>query len=192
MSENQRLLNVPNVLSAYRLLAFPIICYSMYILNDRMFILLLSINLITDILDGLIARAFKLQTDFGAKLDSLADIGTYICAFTGMFVFHYDFMIENKWAFIALIIFYVVPQIISLIKFKKNASLHLYSNKITGYFQGIWIFTFFNFGNYQPYFIFMVCFAILAYTEELLCILLLKEMKSNVKTYFHLKKSLNA
>ncbi|WP_371412031.1 CDP-alcohol phosphatidyltransferase family protein [Sphingobacterium sp. HMA12] len=32
----------------------------------------------------LIARLFKLQTEFGAKLDSVADIGTYLMAFMGM------------------------------------------------------------------------------------------------------------
>jgi Phosphatidylglycerophosphate synthase len=76
--------NVPNALSAYRILALPFISYALLTADKDLFILLLSINLISDILDGLIARLFNLQTEFGAKLDSVADIGTYLMAFIGM------------------------------------------------------------------------------------------------------------
>lgn len=192
MASEQKLLNIPNVLSGYRLLALPVIFYAMFSNNDKLFIVLLSVNLITDILDGFIARRFNMQTEFGARLDSTADIGTYICAFSGMFYFHYDFIQENAVVFIVLITTYVTPYLISFIKFKRNPSLHLYSNKITGYIQGIFIFTFFNFGNYPPYFYFMIVFSIMAYLEELACILYLKELKSNVKTFYHLKQSINA
>src|SRR3546814_12982871 len=72
--------NVPNALSAYRILALPFIIHSIVTGDKQLFITLLSVNLITDILDGLIARVFRLQTELGAKLDSLADIGTYLMA----------------------------------------------------------------------------------------------------------------
>ena len=81
---NENRFNVPNALSAYRLLALPFILYALFTTDRNLFILLISVNLITDILDGLIARLFNLQTEFGAKLDSVADIGTYLMAFLGM------------------------------------------------------------------------------------------------------------
>lgn len=192
MVRDKKRWNIPNVLSAYRILAFPLICYTLFADNDRLFIILLSVNLVTDILDGFIARRFNLQTEFGARLDSIADIGTYICAFAGMFCFHFDFIAENKSAFIILISLYAIPQVIALVKFKRSPSLHLYSNKITGYIQGIFIFTFFIFGNYPPYFYFMIGFSSLAYLEELVCVLYLKELKSDVKSFYHLKQKSHA
>lgn len=192
MAREKNRWNIPNALSAYRILAFPVICYALFADNDRLFIILLSVNLVTDILDGFIARRFNMQTEFGARLDSIADIGTYICAFSGMCYFYFDFISEHRFGFILMMSLYLVPQVISLIKFKRSPSLHLYSNKITGYIQGIFIFTFFNFGNYPPYFYFMIGFSSLAYLEELVCILYLEELQSNVKTFYHLKQQNHA
>jgi len=192
MSSDQKLLNIPNVLSGYRILALPVLFYAMFSNNDKLFIILLSANLISDILDGFIARRFNMQTEFGARLDSIADIGTYICAFSGMFYFHYEFIQEHTFEFSLMMALYIIPQLISLIKFRRSPSLHLYSNKITGYIQGIFIFTFFNFGNYAPYFYFMIVFSALAYLEELICVLYLKDLRSNVKTFYHLQKQVNA
>lgn len=42
---------------------------------------LLFINLATDILDGFIARRLKWESELGARLDSLADLGSYAMAF---------------------------------------------------------------------------------------------------------------
>lgn len=91
-TQKENIWNMPNALSAYRILALPFIIYAIISGNKNLFIILLSINLITDILDGLIARAFKLQAELGARLDSLADIGTYIMAFVGMIVLEQDFV----------------------------------------------------------------------------------------------------
>lgn len=170
-------------------MALPFLIYSIYTLNEKLFIILLSINLITDILDGLIARTFKLESEFGAKLDSFSDIGTLLMAFAGMYVLHPDFVQEKKLEFIVILALYVLAQGISWIKFKRSPSLHLYSNKIVGYIQGIFIFTFFNFGYNAIYFYFMIACTVIAYLEEISCILYLKEMQSNVKTFFHLKNN---
>ena len=181
-------LNLPNLLSLYRIMAFPFIGYTIYAEHKKLFILLLSINLITDILDGFIARRFKLETELGARLDSLADIGTYIMAFSGMIFLYPEFVREHSFVFLLILILYLTPQLISLFKFKRSPSLHLYSNKITGYIQGIFIFTFFNFGYSSIYFYFMIVASCIAYLEELFCVLYLRELKSNVKTSYHLIK----
>ncbi|MDF3028381.1 MAG: putative CDP-alcohol phosphatidyltransferase [Fluviicola sp.] len=191
MGQEKNLWNVPNILSGYRILALPVLFYTLFSNNSHLFIILLSANLVSDILDGFIARRFNMQTEFGARLDSVADIGTYICAFTGMFYFHFGFIQEHVFEFSLMMAMYIIPQLISLIKFRRSASLHLYSNKITGYIQGIFIFTFFNFGNYPPYFYFMIVFSSLAYLEELVCVLYLDELRSNAKTLVHVLKSPN-
>ncbi len=80
-------LTIPNILSAYRIFTFPLILFFAINKQENLFVVFLIINLITDILDGLIARAFKIQTEFGARLDSIADIGTYILAIVGILIF---------------------------------------------------------------------------------------------------------
>src|SRR5690606_1775485 len=135
--------NVPNALSGYGVLALPFIIYAIVSENKNWFITLLSVNLITGILDGLIARAFKLQTELGARLDSLADIGTYIMAFVGMIVLEREFVQEYRFEFIVLIGLWLLPQLLALLRFGRFPSFHLWSSKAIGYIQGIFIFTFF-------------------------------------------------
>ena len=72
--------------------------------------LFFAINLITDILDGFIARRFNMETEFGARLDSLADIGTYAMAFIGMIVLESDFVGVHWMEFTFLIVLYILVQ----------------------------------------------------------------------------------
>ena len=55
--------------------------------NECLFAIFLIINLITDALEGIIARVFRMQTELGARLDAFADVGMYISAITGVLVF---------------------------------------------------------------------------------------------------------
>lgn len=173
--------NIPNILSGWRLLSFPVLIYFIFTGNRSAFILLLSINLITDILDGLIARIFKLQTNFGARLDSLADMGTYIAAFTAFIVLEWSFVSSKAVAFSVLIIMWILPQLISIIRFRKPPHFHLWSNKFAGYIQGIFIFTYFNWGNSEIYFWFMWSISILAFLEELIVAVRIPKLRSDLK-----------
>jgi len=85
--KNEKIYTIPNFLSLYRLLSFPFVMYLAVSGNERLFVIFLIVNLITDALDGIIARTFRMQTELGARLDAFADVGMYICAITGVFVF---------------------------------------------------------------------------------------------------------
>jgi CDP-diacylglycerol--glycerol-3-phosphate 3-phosphatidyltransferase len=189
MNKEEKIFNLPNALSAYRIIALPFILYSIICENKNLFITLISINLISDILDGLIARLFKLETEFGARLDSLADIGTYLMSVIGIFQLEKVFVKEQSLYFYLLIALYLAGQIICLFRFKRAPSLHLYSSKITGYLQGIFIFTYFVFGYNSVYFYFMCCFSYLSYLEEIIIVSLIPSLRSNVRSlYFMLKE----
>jgi CDP-diacylglycerol--glycerol-3-phosphate 3-phosphatidyltransferase len=151
--------------------------------------MLLCINLVTDILDGLIARTFKLETELGAKLDSYADVGSYIAAFTGMIMLENEFVVGHKYEFILLIGLWALPQLVSLIRFRRSTSFHLYSNKITGYIAGTFFFIYFVFGYYPVHFYFLLIFASLAYIEALVIVLSIPHLQSNLKSIYHFYKS---
>jgi hypothetical protein len=63
--KKENIWNLPNAISLYRLLSFPFLLYLIYAGNESLFATLLCINLASDAIDGIIARAFKLQTEFG-------------------------------------------------------------------------------------------------------------------------------
>ena len=174
-------LNIPNILSLYRLLSFPVVIIIALMHYEKVFVILLCINLITDILDGLIARVFKMQTELGAKLDSIADFGMYIQAILGIFIFKAIDFTPHIFSFSVFIGMFALCNIFSLIKFHRLPSLHLYSWKMGGYIQGIFFFVLFVFGFYKYFYFFMIFWGITSFTEHLIVQIILKKMKSNAK-----------
>ena len=181
-------LNIPNILSLYRLLSFPIVLMLALLGYEKIFVLLLCINLVTDILDGLIARAFDMQTEIGAKLDSYADTGTYILAFLGIILFKVEEFSPYVFSFSIFVGLYILCDVVSLIKFGRLPSLHLYSWKIGGNIQGSFFFVLFVFGFYPAFYYFMVTWGILEFLEHLTIQFLTKEMKSNAKGLYWVLK----
>lgn len=185
----ERFWTIPNILSLYRILIFPFILWLVLSGNERLFALFITISLISDLLDGLIARTFNMQTKIGALLDSWADLGTYILAFLAIALFKweeikpYSFMLYLFAAIMAL------SYIIVFVKFKGLIGLHTYMFKLTGYLQGAFIISLFVWGFYLvPYYICLV-WGTLACIEEMIIILILKQPQSNVKGLYWVLKN---
>ena len=174
-------LNVPNLLSFYRLISFPLVLYFAFVGQEKIFAILLIINLITDALDGLIARGFNLQTEFGAVLDSYADIGMYISAIIGMIIFKADDLAPHWISFTVFIVAFIIPKIISYYKFKTFPSLHLYFSKVVGYLQGFFFFVLFAFGFKVTFYYIVILAGIVSFIEQIIIVILATEPKSNVK-----------
>jgi CDP-diacylglycerol--glycerol-3-phosphate 3-phosphatidyltransferase len=187
--KKNRIYTIPNLLSLYRLLMFPYILYLSISGQEQLFSILLIINLITDVLDGLIARCFNLQTELGARLDSIGDFGTYIAAITGIFIFKVsDF--QPYWSSFFIFIFLLCfAHILSLIKFGRLPSLHLYSWKIGGYIQGAFFIVLFLFGFYPLFYYIMIIWGILEFCEHIIIQMIIKEMRSNAKGLYWILKN---
>lgn len=182
--------NVPNILSAYRLVSFPFVLFFALWNFENVFAVLLVINLITDALDGIIARAFKLETEFGAVLDAYADIGMYITAILGVIIFKSADMAPHFTSLAVFIVVFIIPKIISFYKFKKFPSLHLYSSKIGGYMQGIFFFSLFTFGFNSIFYYIMITWGIISFVEQIVVVSIADEPRSNVKgLYWFLTQS---
>ncbi|MEO8087252.1 MAG: CDP-alcohol phosphatidyltransferase family protein [Bacteroidota bacterium] len=182
--KQEKIFNLPNLISFYRLLTFPFILWMVYAGEEKMFAIFLCINLITDILDGLIARLFKLQTKFGAKLDSLADTGMYILAFLGIYFFKLEELQGFTWMLWLFLALLVSGNLISLIKFKKLPSLHLYSSKVGGYVQGIFFFVLFAWSYNQSLFFAAMFIGYLSLLEEIFVLLFLKKLIPDARGLF--------
>ena len=59
---------IPNVITSYRLFMAPVILYFIISGQENLFAIFLVINLLTDVIDGYIARRFKMETEIGARL----------------------------------------------------------------------------------------------------------------------------
>lgn len=185
----EKIINVPNFISLYRLLVFPVIFYMLLTGREDWYVILLCISLVSDVLDGNIARIFKLQTNFGAALDNLADICTYAMAMLGLFVFKWTEIEPHAWLLYLFLGLFLLSYIVAFARFKKIPGLHLYSAVSAGYIQSAFFFVLFVFGFYTWMYYVAVIWGIVAYTEKIFVLLKLDDIKIGVKgLYWLLKK----
>jgi cardiolipin synthase (CMP-forming) len=191
MIKNENVLTVPNFISFYRLIMFPVILVLALGGYERAFVILLVISLISDILDGSIARIFKLQTRFGAGLDNLADIGTYFLALLGIFLFRWEEIRRHAWFLYIFLAVFTLSYIVAFVRFGKIPGLHLYSAVTAGYIQGIFFFILFVWGFYPWMYYLAIGWGIIAYVEKIFVLLRLDDIKSGVKGLYWLMKAEN-
>jgi len=156
--------------------------------NEKLFSIFITINLISDILDGWIARAFKMQTRIGARLDSWADLGTYLLAFIAVYVFKWNQLQPYSFTLIIFFVIRIISYAIVIIKFRGLIGLHTYLSKFTGYIQGAFIIALFLFNFYLWLYYFALLVGILDCVEEIIIILIISTPMSNVKGLYWILK----
>lgn len=186
--KGESVLNVPNALSLYRLLMAPVVLYFALSEQETLFAIFICINLVTDMLDGFVARHFNMQTHFGAALDNLADIGTYILAVVGIYVFKWQEIEPYSWALYVFVGVLLLSYAVAFIRFRKIPGLHLYSAVSSGYAQGIFLFVLFAFGFYPGFFIAVILWGAIAYVEKIVVLLYLDDIKIGVRGIYWLLK----
>jgi CDP-diacylglycerol--glycerol-3-phosphate 3-phosphatidyltransferase len=126
-----RYVNVPNVISMVRLLAAPGLIVLAAWDMAAAFLALAILLLLTDWIDGHLARAWNQQTTFGARLDSISDATIYAFIAVGVWVLRpAEFWAERYWL-IALAASYAVSLAASFVKFGRLPSYHLRSAKVS-------------------------------------------------------------
>lgn len=186
--KGESVLNVPNLISLYRLLIFPVILYFALTGREQWYVILLCISLISDVLDGNIARIFKLQTNFGAALDNLADIFTYAMALLGLFLFKWSEIEPHAWILYLFLSVFLLSYLVSFYRFGKIPGLHLYSAVSAGYVQSIFFFVLFVFGFYPWMYYLAVGWGAIAYIEKIFILFKLDDIKIGVKGLYWLMK----
>lgn len=186
--KGENVLNVPNALSLYRLLVFPVILYMALSQRESAYVVLLCISLISDALDGNIARRFNLQTKFGAALDNLADVCTYAVAILGLFVFKWEDIEPHAWLLYLFFAVFVLSYIVAFARFQKMPGLHLYGGVSAGYIQSVFFFVLFVFGFYTWFYYIAVGWGVIAYIEKIFVLLKLDDIRPGVKGLYWLLK----
>ena len=175
---------IPNLLSAFRLGMAPVIVVLALSEERSWFVLCLCVSFATDVLDGLVARAWNVSSDFGSRLDSIADGLTYAAAFVGILVFEYQALKPHITMLSAFVGMLAVATVLPVLKFGSIASFHLYSFKANALFQGIFLLLLFLHGfNIHLYYVAMI-FGIVACLESIAVTLVIDQPVSNARSLY--------
>ncbi len=176
---------VINGITLYRIIAAPFLFILVFNSDFNIFKWLIGFSFFTDLVDGFLARRFRVVSILGSKLDSIGDDLTIFCAITGLFVFNFDFIKEHVVSLLFLFILYLIQLIIAFYKYHQITNYHTYLAKLSAILQGVFfIFIFFTNDNYIILFYFALIITAIQIIEEIIITLYLKAWKANVKGLF--------
>jgi CDP-diacylglycerol--glycerol-3-phosphate 3-phosphatidyltransferase len=142
---------------------------------------LLLACLLCDVADGLIARAFDLRSQLGARLDSTADMIVFAIGIFGLYAFQAE-VLARHWIPLAVVVgLYLVEAAGALWRYGRISSFHTILVRVSAYAQGIFVMSLFLFGYMAWVFYSMTVLTVLAYGEELVLLFLLPEWTADVR-----------
>ena len=178
--------SVPNILSTSRIGIAFVLLYLAWFGHKNLFIIFLVISLLSDALDGYLARKLNAATATGAKLDSIGDLATYValpvCAW-----WLWPEIITREAAYVVIAVSaYFLPFIAGVIKFNQIPSYHTYGAKAAAIIMSIALLFLFM-TDFNTLFRFAVIFQAIAAIEEIAITFQLAEPRSDVKSIWHLR-----
>jgi phosphatidylglycerophosphate synthase len=181
-----------NGVTLYRLLSAPFIIILIFIGRYDIFKWMIAISFLTDSFDGYLARKYNVTSVMGAKLDSIADDLTVLAALIGLFVFKPDFVAQQKYLIILVLVLLALQTAYAFYKFKKATSYHTYLAKIAAVLQGAFLILYFFMKEpILPLFYTAAFCTALELIEEIIIVYLSPEWKTNVKGLYWVLKEKN-
>lgn len=175
-----QLRHIPNLISASRTFAVPILLWFASRGWQDAFAWGLLLAGCSDILDGWLARRYGWTSKLGAMLDSISDILLSVTALVGLWIFHRVTLIALWPTFAAICAMWFVVHLAALLRYGKPASFHtrLTQAGLVGF--GIFVLLMFFYGFVPWYFYLIAALCLLAGIENLIMIGLLAQWTPNV------------
>ena len=180
---------VINGITLYRIIAAPFLLILLFTSQYEIFKWLLGISFFTDLIDGFLARKYKVTGILGTKLDSIGDDLTVLVAMIGLFVIKPEFIKQEIVIFIILFSLFLIQIIYAFIRYGKMTNFHTYFAKTAALLQGVFLLlVFFTDDPIKPLFYAAAIVTMLELIEETILIMVLLEWKANVKGLYWVVK----
>jgi CDP-diacylglycerol--glycerol-3-phosphate 3-phosphatidyltransferase len=183
------LLNIPNILSLFRIISAPFLLLTGWFGMANLFFILFGLMLLSDVLDGIIARMLNQTSELGARLDSYGDILTYLTTPLAAWWLWPDVVKEEIYYIIAAIIIYILPAVFSLVKFGKLASYHTWMTKFSAVLMSAGVVMLLGFENNLLFHI-AIYVLLIEMVENIVITIMLPKLKSNIHSIWHAWKEM--
>ena len=123
--------HIPNFITSLRIVGTAIWLFTKPL--SKWFYIIYFFTGFTDVIDGFIARRLKITSEFGAKLDSVADMLFYTVMLSVMFPALWDLLPTGIWYLLGIVLAVrLTSYAVAAIKYHRFASTHTWLNKLTG------------------------------------------------------------
>jgi len=181
------MITIPNLMSACRIVMAPVLLLLARAGSREAFLILLIVALLTDALDGLVARRLGQETAFGAKLDSWGDFGIYASLAVGAWWLWPETVRREAPFIIVAIASYAVPVLFGIWRYGRLPSHHTWGAKFSAVLMSGSAILMFGGISVWPFRCFTPLF-LLSGLEDMLITATLREWRPNVRSYRHALK----
>ncbi len=175
-------LNLPNCITAVRIAGTVVLLFLAPL--TPLFFIIYTLCGFSDVLDGWIARKTNTISEFGAKLDSIADLLFYTLVIIRLLPVLLRLLPTWIWYIVGgIVLVRLIAYLTAALKFHRFASLHTRMNKITG--GAVFLLPYFLvLPCATVYCFFVVGVACISSLEELVIHITRKEYHSNMNALF--------
>lgn len=188
MAVDKNIYSIPNLLSLLRLALVPVLAVAACLNEAKLFLLLLGISLLSDMLDGYFARKLHQVTEFGARLDSWADMATYAMMILGLNLIWPVIFEQQLIYLIAATLSYILPVIVALIRFSSFPSYHTWGAKLAAVLIAPAFYLLILYDE-QAFFRLVIMFHVVVAVEEIAITYMLKQPRTNVASILSILRS---
>ena len=181
MSFKQDIFKAPNLVSMIRILIAPILFVFAFQGMENWFLGALLFSGFTDVVDGFLARKFKMITPLGAHLDSWGDFTIYSTMAACAWILWPE-ITQRELLYYALILFsFLLPALVGLVKFGKLTGYHTWAVKVAvlATFVG-YVALYAELASWPFMLASILC--VIAGTEEILITFILHEERTDVRS----------
>lgn len=190
MSKHKQAWYVINGITLYRIIAAPFLLVLLFTGQHHIFKWLLGVSFFTDLIDGFLARKFKVTSVLGTKLDSIGDDLTVLVGVIGLFVLKFDFIKQQQIVFFIMLALFLIQVSYAFLRYGKMTSFHTYLAKTAALLQGVFLLLAF-FTDEPNIILFYAAAGItsLELIEEIILVYLLPTWQTNVKGLYEVLKN---
>lgn len=122
--------SVPNLLSAFRIAAAPALLAIAWHGATGAFLALFCLGLVSDVLDGALARRLGQETDFGARLDQWGDFALWVSFPLGAYWLWPEVLRREAPYVILALVCLLLPTAIAYARYREVPGYHTWSAKL--------------------------------------------------------------
>ena len=184
------LFSIPNILSLLRLALVPVLVGLASAQRGDIFLVVLAVSLLSDVLDGYLARKLGLVSELGAKLDSWGDILTYAAMILGLHLIWPDIFDKQAEFLFAAMMSFILPTLLAFRKFGAYPSYHTWGAKLAAVLMAPAYYVLIL-ADADSFFRVVILFHLLVAAEEMAITFILNRPRSNVGSVFYLGSDLS-
>jgi CDP-diacylglycerol--glycerol-3-phosphate 3-phosphatidyltransferase len=147
-------------------------------------LVLFGVGLLSDVLDGALARRLGQESDFGARLDQWGDFALWLALpFSAWWLWREIVLRESPYVILAVLCM-VLPTAIAFAKYRAVPGYHTWSVKVGAILMGIGVPVLLIFDVAGPFHV-AALFQLVCAVDELGITLLLADCRHDVPSLFH-------